>query len=128
MQEFDAIGLHVTMKFWNYRDTTTSATQTVVGSCPKHQPMLVDMSESTWIEKGWAVMLTSLQSAGGAPEVNLRITQALKPRADHHQKFKAVLPVMLFVLKTKKKTLSSLSSKGENFLRLKLLFCEISAF
>ena len=25
MQESDAIGLHITTKFWNYRDTTTVA-------------------------------------------------------------------------------------------------------
>ena len=25
MQESDAIGLHITTKFWNYRDTTTTA-------------------------------------------------------------------------------------------------------
>ena len=47
-----------------------------------------------WIKKGSAAMLTSIQLAGVAPEVNLRITQvrkhtqkkgftqALKPRAD----------------------------------------------
>ena len=29
---------------------------------------------STWIEKGSAAMLTSIQSAGVTPEVNLRIT------------------------------------------------------
>ena len=40
--------------------------------------IIVVTSASTWIKKGSAVMLTSIQSAGVAPEVNLRITQARK--------------------------------------------------
>ena len=44
---------------------------------PKPPPMLVDMSASTWIKKDSA-MLTSIQSAGVTPEVNLRITKVRK--------------------------------------------------
>ena len=40
--------------------------------------MLVDTSASTVDQKGLAAMLTSTQSAGVTPEMNLRITQARK--------------------------------------------------
>ena len=44
---------------------------------PKPPPMLVDTYASTWIKKGLA-MLTSTQSAGVTPEVNVRITKVRK--------------------------------------------------
>ena len=68
--------------------------QTVMGWNPEPPPMLADMSEGARGSKGLAAMLTSMQSAGVAPEVNLRnsaqakkhasekSTLALKPRAD----------------------------------------------
>ena len=54
------------------------ATQMVAGSSPEPPPMLVDMSACLWIKKGSASMLTSIQSAGVTPEVNLKITQVKK--------------------------------------------------
>ena len=45
-------------------------------------PMLADMFVSMWMEKGLAAMLTSIQSAGVAPKVNLRITQVRKHARD----------------------------------------------
>ena len=39
---------------------------------PEPPPMLADMSAGTWIKKAGLAMLTSIQSAGVAPEVNLR--------------------------------------------------------
>ena len=72
--------------------------QTVMGSSPKPPPMLVNEYICKYVDqKGSAAMLTSIQSTGVTPEVNLRITQvrkntgekahrgstlALKPRAD----------------------------------------------
>ena len=47
-----------------------------------HPPMLMDTSVSTWIEKGSAAILTSKQSVGVVPEVNLIITQAKKHTRD----------------------------------------------
>ena len=45
---------------------------------PEPPPMLVNTSASMWIKKGSAAMLTSFQSAGITPEVNLRVTQMRK--------------------------------------------------
>ena len=41
-------------------------------------PMLANTSSSTWIKKGSAAMLSSIQPAGVTPELNLRITQTRK--------------------------------------------------
>ena len=70
------------------------AARTVMGSSPEPPQMLADTSAGTWIKKGLAAMLISIQSAGVALEVNLRnsaqarkcaskiFTLALKPRED----------------------------------------------
>ena len=73
--------------------SAVAAAQIVVGSIREPPPMLVDMSASTWEEKAVlpclpphiqlvSAMLTSVESPGVAPEVNLRIRQARKRARD----------------------------------------------
>ena len=94
------------IKLLDPRRKRNTKKQMVMGLSPEPPPMLADTSAGMWDQKGLAAMLTSIQSAGVAPEVNLRnslhtgdkacksgIHSGFKTQGRHHQNSKTGVSV-----------------------------------